>query len=302
MHWISGEPECGLIGLPEYGSHGLVCRYPGNCRLVVSVPHGGEMKPPFVEDRRRPASGQAREKPVAGDPDEDTASRITTAADIYTQEMALVLVREYCRLTGCRPHLVMCNLHRSKLDPNRPLHTAAEDPLGQQVYAEYHSFLEAARAEVGRGLVLDLHGQNHQQNSIELGYLYKRVELNAADYSQTVPSVASLLASTQLSPRELLTGSRSLGALLEEAGYRAVPSPRQECPGEERYYKGGHITQTHGSSTGGQVDAIQMEVPAEIRHEGGETYRTAFSKDLARVMAAFMELHYTDRLTEPQET
>ena len=57
-----------------------------------------------------------------------------------------------------------------------------------------------------------------------------------------------------------------------------------------------------------------MEVPAEIRHEGGETYRTAFSKDLARwvslavmasllsrVMAAFMELHYTDRLTEPQE-
>ena len=117
---------------------------------------------------------------MAGDPDEDTASRITTAADIYTQEMALVLVREYCRLTGCRPHLVMCNLHRSKLDPNRPLHTAAEvtpasvpalhpspqDPLGQQVYAEYHSFLEAARAEVGRGLVLDLHGQNHQQNSI----------------------------------------------------------------------------------------------------------------------------------------
>ena len=36
-----------------------------------------------------------------------------------------------------------------------------------------------------------------------------------------------------------------------------------------------------------------MEVPAEIRHEGGEVVRNKFSKDLARVLAAFMEIHYT---------
>ena len=101
-----------------------------------------------------------------------------------------------------KPHLIMCNLHRSKLDANRPLTTAAEvwinanifliftammndtetkhyvwcihhhqitenqDPLGQQVYAEYHAYLESAKTEIGRGLLLDLHGQNHQQNSI----------------------------------------------------------------------------------------------------------------------------------------
>ena len=41
-----------------------------------------------------------------------------------------------------------------------------QDPLGQQVYAEYHAFLEVAKTEVSRGLLLDLHGQNHQQNSI----------------------------------------------------------------------------------------------------------------------------------------
>ena len=76
--------------------------------------------------------------------------------------MGLAVAREYCRLTGLkhfyhnifvtkvikmtniiniiiltitiitiivtrlRPHLIMCNLHRSKLDANRPLVTAAE--------------------------------------------------------------------------------------------------------------------------------------------------------------------------------
>ena len=29
-------------------------------------------------------------------------------------------------ITRLRPHLIMCNLHRSKLDANRPLVTAAE--------------------------------------------------------------------------------------------------------------------------------------------------------------------------------
>ena len=45
-------------------------------------------------------------------------------------------------------------------------HPKIQDPLGQQVYAEYHAYLEVAKTEVCRGLLLDLHGQNHQQNSI----------------------------------------------------------------------------------------------------------------------------------------
>jgi len=189
----------------------------------------------------------------------------------------------------------MCNLHRSKLDANRPLVTAAEDPLGQQVYAEYHAYLEVAKTDVCRGLLLDLHGQNHQQNSIELGYLYKRAELNNGDLSETGTSVATLLRRNGLTPAQLVVGEGSLGAMLERSGYRAVPSPRQLGPGDQRYYRGGFITQTHGSSQGGEVDAIQMEVPAEIRHEGGETLRTSFSKDLAKILVAFMDLYYSTK-------
>jgi hypothetical protein len=163
LQWVAGEPECALLGPAEYGRHGLVSRHLGDARLVLSVPHGGEMRPPFVEDRRRPVSGRAGQ--LQGDPDEDTNNRVTTAADIYTQQMALVTAREFAQLTGRRPHLVMCNLHRSKLDTNRPLRTATEDPVAEKVYAEYHAFLTAAREEVGTGLLVDLHGQNHQQNS-----------------------------------------------------------------------------------------------------------------------------------------
>lgn len=36
----------------------------------------------------------------------------------------------------------------------------------------------------------------------------------------------------------------------------------------------------------------QVEVPAEIRHEGGEEVRSGFARDLAKVLAAYMDLHY----------
>ena len=59
MHWVSGEPECGLISPPEYGTHGLTCYYPGTTNLIISVPHGGEMKPPFIADRQKPPSSRS---------------------------------------------------------------------------------------------------------------------------------------------------------------------------------------------------------------------------------------------------
>merc|ERR1712080_107180 len=56
-----------------------------------------------------------------------------------------------------------------------------------------------------------------------------------------ISSVSSLLARTGLSPEQLLSGPASLGALWEEAGYMAIPSPRQPKPGNDKYYRGGYI-------------------------------------------------------------
>jgi len=167
-----------------------------------------------------------------------------------------------------------------------------DDPLSEVAYKDYHTFLKRAAQEInGEGLLIDLHGQNHKQNSIELGYLLHKSELNSGLLSKRTTSVHRLHKRTGLSLPELLYGSSSLGALFEDYGYKAVPSPRQERPGEHKYYSGGFITQTHGSSHSGDIDSIQIEVPSEIRSES-EQKRTQFSRHMAKVIETFHARFY----------
>ena len=175
--------------------------------------------------------------------DDCTDNRITTAADTHTQELAKVLVKEFQELTNTRPHLILANLHRCKLDPNRPIHVAAlGDKMAEHVYKQYHNFIIDAKKSIeGPGLLIDLHGQNHHQNSIEIGYLFTKTMLNEKDYGSISPSVKSLVTRKNLLISDFLYGEFSLGAMFESAGYRACPSPRQVCPGADRYYKGAEL-------------------------------------------------------------
>ena len=66
---------------------------------------------------------------------------------------------------------------------------------------------------------------------------------NAGDYSAEKTSVRTLSEEEGISGEELLTGGRSLGAMLEGRGFNAIPSPRQPAPGEDSYFDGGYITQ-----------------------------------------------------------
>ena len=298
------------------GVHGFVEYMPGDTNLIISVPHGGDMRPPFMDDRTKSKfitlatlNGEEISKSVSDeesfiDEDDDTSDKISTVADIFTKEIAQTLVSEFEILTSRKPHLILANIHRSKVDPNRPIENAAlGNKLAEAVYKDYHKFIVEAKTRVeGPGLLIDLHGQNHHQNSIEIGYLYTKTMLNQGNYSSLVsgPSVRALLARHQLTPASLLLGDLSLGAMFEAAGYRACPSPRQPCPGRDRYYKGGYITQTHGSS-GSQpqpghnqnIDAIQLELPAEVRHGGGPERREQFARSCAQVLVKFMETYYS---------
>ncbi len=80
--------------------------------------------------------------------------------------------------------------------------------------------------------------QGHEQNSTEMGYLLTTEELNAGDYDEEKTSVRLLAEDTGLDGETLLTGAEeSLGAMLEERGYHALPSPRQPAPGGEQELK-----------------------------------------------------------------
>ena len=126
-------------------------------------------------------------------------------------------------------------------------------------------------------------------------FYFRSEDLNAEDYTKDIPSIQALLNRTGLSVQEILSGNQSLGAMFEAEGYLSFPSHRQPAPGEDKYYRGGYITEIHGSRNGGQVDAIQTEFPKSIRRNevNGEQIRNDFIKALARVIAQFHELYYT---------
>jgi len=292
----------------EYGTHKYVEYTPGNINLIISVPHDGFIHAATIPNRTDGCRDKHRDEggvceypvredcPSKGPRTDDWYCRAVTYADAFTQDIAKSFMREFEKMTGRRPYIILDNLHRSKMDPNREISRAAQgNQEAETAYNEFHNFILEARAEVqkdGPGLLVDLHGMTHTHEKLEIGYLYKPKDLNAGDYTKDVSSMAALMARTGMSPTELLAGEHSLGALFEREGYLAIPSPRQPVPGEDKYYRGGWITQIHGSRDGGDVDALQIEQPRAIREAELEE-REEYTRKLAKVIAEYHQRYYT---------
>jgi len=268
---------------------------PGNINLLISVPHDGRLKPDNLKDRRNgvKVNGVCN---YSEDVDTKKGSEICKSgkfADLDSSRIAEKMADEFRKLSGKSPHLIIARLHRSKVDFNRDILEAAQkDKSAERIYKEYHNLLKSVRNQFkGPALIIDLHGQTHQQNSSELGYLIKKYELNDRDYKRP-SSVRALSQRKNISIKQLLHGPNSLGAMFEAEGYKALPSPRQPRPGSDKYYRGGYITQQYGSDRGGVVDAIQIEVPSESRYEDGPAARNGYAKALARILIKFFNKYY----------
>jgi len=267
---------------------------PGDINLIISVPHDGRSKPKDLRNRRNGVKvrGECDYEADSSQASAKDICKVVLGADLNSKKIGLLMAEEYKRISGNQPHMVIANLHRSKVDFNRDLLVGAQsDPQSQAIHKDYHGTIAEVRKSLkGPGLLIDLHGQNHGQNSTELGYLYKKAELNSGIYTRS-PSVRALMKRLKLKAEDVLFGSQSLGGLFEKEGYRALPSPRQPRPGKDKYYRGGFTTQTYGSRDGGDVDAIQIEVQGEIRLGSAEVLER-YSKTLARVLRSFFEKNY----------
>jgi hypothetical protein len=252
----------------------------GSLPLVLSAPHGGALTPAELPDR---TSGE-------------------TVTDTNTLELALAIAAAFEERTGKRPHLVLCQLERTKLDANRDIGEAAQgNPLAEVAWREWHGFLTAARAAVeegGPGLYIDLHGHGHAILRLELGYLLTASELALSDAQLNSPALTSRSSIRALATRSpaglagLLRGPSSLGALLEARGYAAVPSASQPAPGSsDPYFSGGYDTGRHGSRTDGMVDAIQIEAH-RVGVRDTESNRAAFANALVQVLQDYLRAHY----------
>jgi len=271
---------------------------PGNINLIFTVPHNGYEKPDHMPTRQhgcQDKKGNCKFPGVSNCP-KSKVCKVATLGDGHTQEIARTVFNNFVKNTGKTPHLIINNIHRSKMDPNRVIEDAAQNDKGAvEAYNVFHNTIMRAKSTFdGKpGLIIDFHGQGHEKNSTEIGYLIKKAELNSGNFQSSEIGIKSLVARKKAKLNDFIFGKRSLGSLFEGAGYRAVPSPRQPSPGTDLYYRGGYTAQVHGSSHGGVVDAIQLEFPGEIREGGGKVLRKKFSTAVAQILQQFFSNNYS---------
>lgn len=232
-----------VVWAPALGaqdSEGSSSLRPGNSAIVISIPHGGRLAPAHVADRREGVLGE----------------------DANTADLGERLCQSIHKATGLEPALILCHWQRRKVDMNREVKEAAQgDPHAQAAWQRYHQSVHNALQEAiqrhGRALLIDLHGQSHPQQRVELGYLH-----DASEYA-AVPAIAAGSAAllTALHPNldydAFLHGPLSFGASLEARGFPATPSPREPRPSLP-YFRGGYTLRRHATA-GAMVLGIQIE-------------------------------------------
>lgn len=253
----------------------------GDLPIILSAPHGGHLTPEEIPTRTTGRNGQ----------------------DKGTRELTLDLADALEDLTGQRPIVVINNLHRRKLDANREIVEAAEgDPRAEAAWEDYHSAIAAAREEVvdrhEAGLFLDVHGHDHPNDWLELGYLLDNDDLAASDADLDGAGFEGTTSITELVDRSgqplsaLVRGEASFGARMEARGYASVPSPGTPGPGDEAFYDGGYNTEQYGSLDGGTVSGFQLEYAGDMREPAAVREQTA--ADTAEALVSWMREVYGD--------
>ncbi len=266
------------------GADGYIGFLPGNMPLIISIPHGGYLMPDEIPER--PCLNCAKNQ------------------DIFTLEIGLGIRDEIYRLTGHYPFVIINYLHRTRLDPNRNVAEASDgNKNAELVWHQFQNFIDSACAETerkfGKGLYIDLHGHRHPVKRTELGYLLSNEELQLDDELLDLDSfvefssIRSLVNNNvnRLLFSQLIRGKESFGSLFEAKGYPTVPSPGIPFPGpNEPFFSGGYNTTRHGSSQGGTIDGIQIELDLDLRIDMSK--RDKLVSDLASTIVEFLRIHY----------
>lgn len=266
-------------GVPVFDTSGneYIEYIPGNLPIVISAPHGGVKQ-----------SGQTIGGVFYPDNDSSLPDRScgTNERDDNTEILVRRIQDEIFAQTGCYAHVIISNLHRSKLDPNREQNEATCGNSTSLFYWNtFHDFIDQASNSVeanwGKGLFIDLHGQSHTVPRIEIGYRIDRSDINntTPGHLNTVTgsTITNLVTDNILgyTQEQIVTGENSLGAMFHNApgtfyaaqnypgcgrngenGYRATPSNfdggSSDCndrrPNNNNYFSGFYYNNTrHGS-------------------------------------------------------
>ena len=257
----------------------------GDIPLIIVAPHGGDLKPNWIENR-------------------DCDGSVITK-DLYTLDIAFQIENELVKM-GYKPFIVFAKIHRIKLDLNRSLKTShCEDDTSNELWQLFHDQIFTFRQEIlknyDRGLLIDIHGHGHPIQRIELGYLLDNEKLNklSRDESSIQHGETSINSLIENHPEnkqlgDLIFGDNALGTLLSKNGFPTVPSSIDRAPEHnEPFFSGGTNTKNYGSKSQNGVDAIQLELNRNgIRQDIQD--RERFSKVFANILIDYLKFHYSD--------
>src|SRR5262245_851973 len=100
-NYIAGHSYFGVGNYIEYVA--------GNSPVILTAPHVGSILPATIPDRTAASCG----------------GEATTVTDGNTRELVLAMQQKFFERFGKYPHVIIANLSRRKLDPNRLLVEAA---------------------------------------------------------------------------------------------------------------------------------------------------------------------------------
>ena len=267
-----------------YGTNNYTQYHVGSLPIIISVPHGGLVTPADIPDR--------------------TCNSPTNDLDSKTIELARQIDTALFNLTGCHPHLIICNLRRTKVDCNRNIADGACGNVeAESAWTDFHNFIDTAQyisqnQYEGKALYIDLHGHGKQPYRLELGYglsssAFTKTDsvLNTAPYI-TASSIENLV-NTNVSGSthaQLLRGSNALGTLFANAGFPAVPSQQSPNTSGFPYFNGGYNTFNYTCiAAGNTVNGLQIECDSTVRF--GYLKRKRFADSTATIMASYFLVH-----------
>ncbi len=208
----------------------------GNSPLIISVPHGGSILLDIISRRTSGILG----------------------IDKNTVELTKKLI-EKLTILGKRPSYVICKVHRSKIDLNRPETSAfnQESPLAKEIYRMYHEkikeYISTALTRFPRSLLIDIHG--FENNKRPQGF--KEVEIALG--TDNLKSLFSEPVPKRLWDRNIR------GKIIKKFVKLGIPIAPGLPKRKEYILSGGLIIQQYGATSIVNSQAIQIEFSDNVR-------------------------------------
>lgn len=243
----------------------------GNHRIVLSAPHGGNIKPWNIPRRK---SG-------------------SLVRDTFTKEIVKKLAY---RITP-HPYIIYSELHRSRIDLNRDKEEATEgNPKMEQMWESWNTttqnLINDSVSRFGRTLYIDFHSHNNS-DEFHLGYGITKEEYIDIRDGRIIDAITTLRYLYR-PERDMLFGYGSIKDGLERYGY-SVHTPRES----EQYFNGGRNSRVF---YGKNVGTIQLEIPVSMARQNMNRLVLALEFSIMNFVSTFVESRKVPRDGNYNET